>query len=513
MVCITILAFVMGREPHRIPVALYSADTDGQLAQQFIDTIDSQQLQAVYYPSNESAVEAVVAGRARMALEFGSDFSNALAAKLADPLRVSDDDLEDSQVRVVADMSDQVVGAFAQLYLVQTYGRFMANYSAGLGHNSLAYGLPVQTSYMFGGGAQSYRDFVAPPLLIQLQYTMAMVAPAFAMLGERLKVTMDRELCAGVRPLEILLTHGLVYGAHVVVQAVLTLLLAFNIYGFPMMGDPVLVLSLFIMEGLNGMLTGTVLALVCNRESTLVMFVASTFLTQILISGNNWPIEAMPDWMYYISVCAPQTLTIGSLRAIMFKGATILATSVCSLNSIGYMPQETALYGEFTVDETLQYYGQLYGMTDGQEIQHRILELRALLNIPDTSGRPVCRLSGGQQRLVSIAVTMIHTPALLMLDEPTVGVDSLIRYRIWQHLLDLCQNNKEEAQGAHTVGFIYEGKLLAQSNPTKLQQQYQCNTLEEYDHSTPTQYGCSINLCKLATCADPVMESMATNTW
>ncbi|CAG2113227.1 unnamed protein product, partial [Medioppia subpectinata] len=154
------------------------------------------------------------------------------------------------------------------------------------------------------------------------------------------------------------------------------------------------------------------------------------------------------------------------------------------------MPQETALYGEFTVDETLQYFGQLYGMTDGQTIQQRILELRALLAIPDTGGRPVSRLSGGQQRLVSIAVTMIHTPALLMLDEPTVGVDSLIRCRIWQYLLDLCQNNKdqtiiitthyiEEAQGAHTVGFVYEGKLLAHSNPTDLQRRYQCTTLEE----------------------------------
>ncbi|CAG2172844.1 unnamed protein product, partial [Oppiella nova] len=154
---------------------------------------------------------------------------------------------------------------------------------------------------------------------------------------------------------------------------------------------------------------------------------------------------------------------------------------------VGYMPQETALFNEFTITEILYYFGTLYHM-DLSKIRERIIHLKELLGLPHKE-RLIGQLSGGQQRLVSMAVTMFHKPPLLILDEPTVGVDSVLRCRIWEYLEDMCKNDGttvvitthylEEATTASNVAYIQSGTLLVQSNPRDLLTAYQCRTLEE----------------------------------
>uniref|UniRef100_A0A1I8GLS2 ABC transporter domain-containing protein n=1 Tax=Macrostomum lignano TaxID=282301 RepID=A0A1I8GLS2_9PLAT len=107
---------------------------------------------------------------------------------------------------------------------------------------------------------------------------------------------------------------------------------------------------------------------------------------------------------------------------------------------IGYMPQDLALYQEFTISETLFYFGRIFGM-DSAEIKARVDFLVNLLKLP-CKDKLIYRLSielheihvaqqlhfsGGQQRRVSFACALLHEPPLLILDEPTVGVDPLLR--------------------------------------------------------------------------------------
>lgn len=154
---------------------------------------------------------------------------------------------------------------------------------------------------------------------------------------------------------------------------------------------------------------------------------------------------------------------------------------------VGYMPQELALFPELTVQETLRYFGQLYKMPT-EKIQSRIEYIVDFLGLPG-SNRRVKQLSGGQQRRVSLACALIHQPALMILDEPTVGVDPLLRVTIWKHLEELCIRDGltviltthyiEEARAAETIGLMRNGQLLVQANPEVLLVQHNLSTLEQ----------------------------------
>lgn len=105
------------------------------------------------------------------------------------------------------------------------------------------------------------------------------------------------------------------------------------------------------------------------------------------------------------------------------------------------MPQELSLITQFTVRETLEYYAGFAKQTSHmQPLESRIEFLLKLLDISDFEHCYTDRLSGGQQRRVSLAVAMINEPPLLILDEPTVGVDPIVRESIWSYLVDQSKN-------------------------------------------------------------------------
>ena len=107
---------------------------------------------------------------------------------------------------------------------------------------------------------------------------------------------------------------------------------------------------------------------------------------------------------------------------------------------VGFMPQDICLYSEFTIRETFEYFGRLQKLPGAWDchggLEKEQTELLDLLDLPEPSRR-VSDLSGGQKRRLSFAVALLHNPKLLILDEPTVGVDPVVRARIWSHLQSL----------------------------------------------------------------------------
>ena len=124
---------------------------------------------------------------------------------------------------------------------------------------------------------------------------------------------------------------------------------------------------------------------------------------------------------------------------------------------VGYMPQELALYNEFTMQETLRYFGYIFGMSSRQ-IEERTLFLMDFLDLPRSKRRLIREMSGGQQRRISLAAALLHQPSLLILDEPTVGVDPLLRQCIWNHLLEISRGRQQVCTIVITTHYIEEAR-------------------------------------------------------
>ncbi len=144
---------------------------------------------------------------------------------------------------------------------------------------------------------------------------------------------------------------------------------------------------------------------------------------------------------------------------------------------IGYMPQRFGLYEDLTVQENLDLYADLHGLTAAQRDEHypQLMEMTALAPFLD---RLAGRLSGGMKQKLGLACTLVRSPELLLLDEPTVGVDPISRRELWKIILDLVHEQgltvllstsylDEAARCSHAV-VMHEGKVLAQGPPAEV---------------------------------------------
>ena len=159
--------------------------------------------------------------------------------------------------------------------------------------------------------------------------------------------------------------------------------------------------------------------------------------------------------------------------------ATVLGERIpprASLPRIGYMPQDLAVYPDLTVEENLALFGRLVGM-DEAAIRRRTDEVLALVDIADRRDSLVATLSGGMRRRTSLAAAFLHDPDLLLLDEPTVGVDPELRSAFWSYFRVLTGRGKtvlmtthymEEASRCDLAALIHRGRLLALDTPAAI---------------------------------------------
>lgn len=139
---------------------------------------------------------------------------------------------------------------------------------------------------------------------------------------------------------------------------------------------------------------------------------------------------------------------------------------------IGYMPQNAAIYPDLTGRENLEFFGAIYGVPRG-----RVDEILALVELGDIAGRTVATYSGGQRQRVALAAALLPRPHLLILDEPTIGLDPRLRYRLWGQFkawagegttLVVSTHVMDEAAHTDQLAFIVDGQLVANGTPASL---------------------------------------------
>nr|WP_085523637.1 ABC transporter ATP-binding protein [Tuberibacillus sp. Marseille-P3662] len=156
------------------------------------------------------------------------------------------------------------------------------------------------------------------------------------------------------------------------------------------------------------------------------------------------------------------------------------------MEKIGYMAQSDALYSELTAKENLNFFASLYGLKK-RTINHRLEQAFSSVGLEDAINQKVGHYSGGMKRRLSLAIAMIHRPALLILDEPTVGIDPVLRQRIWKTFQEFKRNGTciiitthvmDEAEKCDRLGMVRDGRLMAEGTPEQLKAETDRATIE-----------------------------------
>jgi ABC-2 type transport system ATP-binding protein len=153
---------------------------------------------------------------------------------------------------------------------------------------------------------------------------------------------------------------------------------------------------------------------------------------------------------------------------------------------VGYMPQRFSLYPDLNVLENLCFYADIFSVNGGER-QKRIEQLLAFANLTHFTDRRAGQLSGGMQKKLALACTLIHHPDVLLLDEPTTGVDPVSRREFWDILTDLHISGTtivvstpymDEAERCNRVGLLFKGALIECGTPTAVKAKVQGQVIE-----------------------------------
>jgi drug efflux transport system ATP-binding protein len=153
---------------------------------------------------------------------------------------------------------------------------------------------------------------------------------------------------------------------------------------------------------------------------------------------------------------------------------------------LGYLPQSFGLYDDLTVAENLVFYADLCRVPRAQQ-QQRMPELLAFAHLTPFQDRPAGKLSGGMRQKLGLICTLVHRPRLLLLDEPTSGMDPVSRQEFWLILHELLKTDvtiflatpdMDEAERAHRVGLMHQGRLLVAASPQSLKEAFTGELLE-----------------------------------
>ena len=143
-------------------------------------------------------------------------------------------------------------------------------------------------------------------------------------------------------------------------------------------------------------------------------------------------------------------------------------------DKVGYLSQRFSLYGDLSIDENIAFFAEIHGVRDYQRRRDQLLDMTQLTPF---RARLADRLSGGMKQKLALACTLVHEPELILLDEPTTGVDPVSRREFWKLLSEFLAHGitilmstpyLDEAERCSRVALLHEGRILAIDEPSRL---------------------------------------------
>jgi ABC-2 type transport system ATP-binding protein len=156
----------------------------------------------------------------------------------------------------------------------------------------------------------------------------------------------------------------------------------------------------------------------------------------------------------------------------------VLGETPSSVSSrVGYMPQASALYEELSGRENIDFHARIYGIRDREQRRVAVQAALTMVEMTDVAERQIFKLSGGMRQRISLACALAHSPDLLVLDEPTVGLDPRLRTNLWDLFREQATAGKTLIISSHTMDdaahcerliFLREGRVIADGSPSTL---------------------------------------------
>jgi ABC-2 type transport system ATP-binding protein len=186
----------------------------------------------------------------------------------------------------------------------------------------------------------------------------------------------------------------------------------------------------------------------------------------------------------------PSQVDGGSPPVILLNGYDLLRQTEKAREQIGYLPQRFSLYEELTVMENIRFFAEVRGLADA-DWRPRCQEILAFVGLGEFADRRAGYLSGGMKQKLGLAAALVHRPHILLLDEPTTGVDPVTRQDFWQLIIRLVGQDghnetavlvstpyMDEAARCTRVGFMNAGRIIREGTPAALRERLEGRVLE-----------------------------------
>lgn len=314
----------------------------------FLQEFDDSVAIKTYYKSFDDAFDDAKRGKIIGFMYFARNFTESLDMVQTNGRFSDDGSADNSRIQIYMDQSDLQLTFFLQSKFYQIYKNFTqhmmseCNLPIKLGNVPVNFETPIYGSY-----DTDFKHSMAPPMIMVMMFYIAAGLTVAIFIADRKEGFWNRTLLAGVTLKELMLVHILTHSIVLLLQLLETIFLIAFVFGAENKGSNIAVLFLLMMLAYAGMFFGMLLSVECNdlREANFVLtgiatpmvvlagklfycLPTSKYLCLYLFLGMFWPLEGMPWFLQYVSLCMPFTLPSISVRNIMFKGYSFFHPSV-----------------------------------------------------------------------------------------------------------------------------------------------------------------------------------------